>query len=59
MPTPYPFEDVRKLSEKEKRTLPTLKECSSPWIWRVGVHAILLVVPVAYLGNTIQRLDPQ
>ncbi|KAH6954189.1 hypothetical protein DER45DRAFT_525100 [Fusarium avenaceum] len=49
MQKPYPSEDVQKVPEKEERTLPTLKECSPPWIWRVGVHAILLVVPIAYL----------
>ncbi|KAG5659471.1 hypothetical protein KAF25_002030 [Fusarium avenaceum] len=49
MQMPYPSEDVKKVSEKEEKPLPTLKECSPPWIWRVGVHAILLVVPITYL----------
>jgi hypothetical protein len=59
MPTPYLFEDIKKVSEKKERILPTLKECSPPWIWRVGMHALLLVVPITYLGNTIQRLGPR
>lgn len=51
---------TKQINDEEKpKPPPTLKECSPTWFWRVGVHLLLLVVPVAYLGKlNIICLDP-
>ncbi|KAI1072944.1 hypothetical protein LB507_008999, partial [Fusarium sp. FIESC RH6] len=41
--------DTRKQPDDENNNFSTLKECSPTWFWRVGVHALLVVVPTAYL----------
>ena len=43
--------NTKKKVDDENKSPPTLKECSPTWLWRVGVHLLLLVVPIAYLGK--------
>ncbi|RBR12017.1 uncharacterized protein FIESC28_08787 [Fusarium coffeatum] len=50
MPLASQAADTLKRSDDDRKPLPTLKECSPTWTWRVGVHLLLLVVPTSYLA---------